>query len=318
MAQPPSTETPRQPEYEPFPVKERASTWLNQIDTRIRQRIPAPAYRSMLAGYHSLRKLAGRNPGRGRLLPDFVIIGAAKSGTTSLYAWVCEHPLIERPQRKEIHYFSYYHYRGTDWYRQFFPAERDRRAFAATHGRPFITGEASATYMSHPLVPQRMAEVMPNAKLIVVLRNPIDRAHSQYQMRRRDNYEPEELFRALELEDPGFARNPPRSGEPGDANRSNLSRGRYAEQLERWFALYPREQVHVLSTDDLASDPRQAMRAVHEFLGLPPHDNQDVERRFTASYEEMPAEIRARLVDYYREHNQRLYELLGRDFGWER
>jgi hypothetical protein len=315
------------PGYEPFPVIRRRQTWLNRVDGALRDHVPEPVYQSLLGGANGLRKLARRNPGRGRILPDFIIIGAAKAGTTSLYAWLCEHEFVRRATAKEIHYFNLSYYRGTDWYRRHFPLERERTAFAAKHGRPFLTGEASPRYMPHELVPGRIAELLPHVKLIVQLRDPSDRAYSQFQMRRRDGEEPIESFdAALEMEDHGFALDPAaaltarrENGHrgPGAEWRTYLSRGRYAEQLERWFQHFPREQFHVLTMDDLGADPQGELDRVHEFLGLPARRGENLTARFTAAYEPMPVETRERLVEYFRQHNERLYELLGKNFGWE-
>lgn len=275
----------------------------------------------MLRGFHGARTLVRRNPGRGRILPDFVIIGAAKAGTTSIYAWLCEHPFVRRPRRKEIDYFTLNHNRGIDWYRHHFPLSADRLAFAAEHGRPFITGEASPSYMLHELAPRRMAKLIPEVRLIVALRNPADRAYSQFQMRRRTGHEPLESFvEALELEDPRFAatgaRRADADGRTEEDWRTYLSRGRYAEQLERWFRHFPREQFHIIELGELSAHPHRVLGELHEFLGLPTRDPEDLEARFRAEYEPMPPEVGARLAEYFRPHNARLYELLGREFDW--
>jgi len=304
-----TTETDGRRGYEPFAVQPSKRSWMNTVDRGLRHHLPRSAYAPMLAGYHGLRKVARRNPGRGRMLPEFVIIGAAKCGTTSLYAWLCDHPRVEKARMKEIHYFSFYHYRGDDWYRHFFPSERERRSFAAQHGRPFITGEASPSYMLDPLAPPRMAKLIPRAKLIVQLRNPVDRAYSQFQMRRREGEEPIESFMtAVDTEE--HKRDP-------SVTRTYLARGRYAEQLERWFEFFPRTQIHILTMDELAADPQGVLDSVHGYLGIAPRRAEHLEPRFGAQYDPLPADARARLNDYFAAHNKRLYELLGEDFGWE-
>jgi hypothetical protein len=308
------TDGPPRPGYEPFEV-DRKKTWRNRLDGRVGRMLPDSAYRPMLAGYYGLRWFARRNPGRGRLLPDFVIIGAAKAGTTSLYAWLCGHPCVSRPRAKEIHYFSFLYYRGEDWYRQFFPTERARREFAAEHGRPFLTGEASPSYMNDALAPERMHRLLPDVKLLVLLREPVDRAYSQFQMRRRQGQEPFESFEdALGQEDPA------RFGSQGrtvdDITRTYLARGRYAEHLERWFAVYPREQFHIRALEEIAPDPAAALAEAHDFLGLPPHRHDQLDAIFRTGYEPLPDAVRANVAEYFRPHNERLYELLGRDFGW--
>jgi hypothetical protein len=278
----------------------------------------------MLGGYHSLRALSGRSPGRGRLLADFVIIGTAKSGTTSLYAWLCEHPCVEPATHKEVHHFEYNYYRGVDWYRAHFPTARDRDAFAATHGRPFLTGEASPSYISHHWVPERLAGLLPQAKLLVVLRDPVQRAYSQFQMSRREGEEPlESLAQAIAVEDERL--DPERARVAADPRYNSwpigcwsyLMRSRYAEQLERWFAHFPREQFHFVTLEELTSDPAAALAGVHAFLGLPPHVNGDLSPLHGARYDPLPTEVEQQLREYFRPHNRRLYELLGVDFGWD-
>ena len=292
-------------------------TWLNTLDARLERRLPAPAYAAMLRAAAGARTLAGREPGMSHVLPDFVIIGAAKAGTTSVYAWLCEHPGVRRADRKEIHYFSFQPHRGLGWYRRHFPTLDDRE-HAAADGRPFITGEASPSYMLDPRVPARMARALPDVRLIALLRNPVDRAYSQFHMRRRTGHEPLESFAAaLAAEDPGFA-GQPAAGHRNEAGRTYLSRGRYAEQLERWLAHFPREQLYVMSTEELSHDPRGALAGLHGFLELPPFPEQPLEPRFTAEYDPMPADDRARLIDYFRPYNRALYELLGKEFAWDR
>jgi hypothetical protein len=254
-----------------------------------------------------------------------VIIGAAKAGTTSLYAWLSDHPFVSPATTKEVHYFDYNHFRGVDWYRARFPHERARAEFAGEHGRPFLTGEASPSYISHFWAPQRLARLLPDAKLLVALRNPVDRAYSQFQMSRREQEEELESFdAAVEAEEERLRGEIARA--LSDSRYSSwpigcwsyLLRGRYAEQLERWLALFPRRQFHFVTLEELASSPQPALDRVHDFLGLPPHRYDSLPRLHSARYDSMPADVRARLSEYFRAHNERLYELVGMDFGWDR
>jgi hypothetical protein len=297
----------------------------NRLDGRVRNALPRPVYERLLGGYHDLVKLAGRNPGRGRLLPNFVILGAAKAGTTSLFGWLVDHPYVRGPRHKEVNFFSYFHYRGTDWYRQHFPLEQERDSFAAEQGRPFLTGEASPSYLLHDWAPERLHKLIPNAKLIVQLRDPIDRAYSQFQMRRRDGEEPLESFAAaVAAEDERLVGERARMLADRRYNShevacwSYLMRSRYAEQLERWLAYFPREQFHFLTLEDLAADPQRALDGVHAFLELPDRQPDQLQARFAFEYDRLPDETRGELEAYFRPHNERLYELLGVDFGWER
>jgi hypothetical protein len=295
------------------------------LDRRLRNALPRPAYNHLRLNYQRLQKLTRRNPGRGHLLPEFVILGAAKAGTTSLYGWLSRHPFVAPASQKEVHFFDYNYYRGEDWYRKHFPLESEQRAFSSEHGRPFLTGEASPSYISHYWAPRRLAKLLPSAKLIVMLRNPVDRAYSQYQMSRREGEEELDSFaaaieiedRRLELERSRAQRSPHYNSWPIGC-WSYLMRSRYAEQLERWLAVFPRSLFHFLTLEDLANDPQRTLDGVHRFLDLPDHGYENLRPLHTATYESIAPEVRARLTDYFRPHNERLYELIGKDLGWER
>jgi hypothetical protein len=101
------------------------------------------------------------------------------------------------------------------------------------------------------------------------------------------------------------------------ADWSYLYRGHYADQLQRWFALFSREQFHIVTLDDLASRPQKAMDEVHRFLDLPEHTYDQLEALHGGTYDEIEADAREELGRYFRPHNERLYELLDRDFGWD-
>jgi hypothetical protein len=304
----------------------RGAAVRSRIDRRLRHSLPRPAYQAAVGRYNGVRALTGRSPGRGRLLPDFVIIGAAKAGTTSLYGWLSEHPFVAPASTKEVHYFDYNHYRGEDWYRAHFPLALDRDAFAEVHGRPFITGEASPPYIAHCWAPERLARLLPHAKLLVNVRDPVDRAYSQFQMSRREGEEPLESFaQATAVEDERL--DPERARMRADPSYNSwpigcwsyLLRSRYAESLERWFELFGRDQFHFVALEDLSARPGETLDAVHEFLGLPAYRPENLPHLHSGAYaSSVDPETRARLQEYFRPHNQRLYEIVGRDLGWER
>lgn len=305
----------------------------SRIDGRLSRVLPRPVYLFGRRRYYDVRTVVRRNPGRGRVLPDFLVFGAAKSGTTSLYGWLAEHPFVEPcttrdaqfGNTKEVRFFDYNWYRGRDWYRSHFPLEQSRREFEAEHGRPFLTGEGSPTYISNLWAPTRVSKLVPDVKLIAVLRNPIDRAYSHFQFSRRDGTEECESFEdALAREEERLRPEWERMAADTRYNSWNfggwsyLARSRYAEQVERWLALFPREQFLFLKAEDMFSDPQSSLDATTEFLGLPPHRlDQATHLNVSPKYEALPAALRERLGDYFRPHNERLYELVGIDFGWE-
>src|SRR5438067_227401 len=114
-----------------------------------------------------------------RLLPDFLIIGTQRGGTTSLYHYLKTHPCVESATTSDTHFFDKKFSKGLGWYRGHFPTWMEKY-YAQMRGQRFVTGEASSSYLFHPHVPKRVVQVLPHVKLIVLLRNPVDRAYSQY------------------------------------------------------------------------------------------------------------------------------------------
>jgi hypothetical protein len=254
----------------------------------------------------------GRATSFARPLPDFLILGAQKAGTTALYAYLRWHPGLTGPAWKEVSYFDRHYRRGARWYRGHFPLRPGDR----------VVGEASPGYLFHPLAPSRVKATVPEARLIALLRDPVDRALSHYHHEVALGREPLTFEQAIEAEPERTRGEEERlSREPDYFSHTwwdytYLARGRYAEQLERWLAVFPREQLLVLASDELAAEPGQTFARVLEFLGAPGHDLESYPRVYAQSYGEMQPDTRRRLAEYFAEPNRRLYELLGRDFGF--
>jgi hypothetical protein len=256
----------------------------------------------------------GKATAKLRPLPDFLIIGAQKAGTTALYAYLRRHPAITGPSWKEVSYFDRHYARGLSWYRGNFPN--------LLRARGELVGEASPSYLFHPLAPQRVKELLPEARLVALVRNPVDRALSHYNHEVALGREPLSFEDALAAEEDRLQgedarlRADPRYFSSEWWSHTYKARGRYAEQLEHWLELFPREQLLVLPSEDLLGEPERAHAQVLEFLDAPPHRLNTYPRVFERQYEEMKPETRAELADYFAEPNRRLYELLGRDLAW--
>jgi hypothetical protein len=252
-----------------------------------------------------------RATAQGRRLPDFLILGAQRAGSTSLFDSLCAHPGISEPTHKELHFFDQNWWRDVGWYRRFFPFARRR-----------LTGEASPYYLFHPLSPARVAATVPYAKLIALLRDPVERAYSQYNLSSHYGQEDLSFEEALDREPERLAGEEekiaadPRYKSFSHRYHSYVARGLYAEQLERWFGYFPRQQLLVVRAEDLFRKPVATYGDIVEFLGLPPHELERHAHRNKAEYAPMHEATRARLTDLFREPNERLYELLGRDFEW--
>ncbi len=272
----------------------------------------------------SLRLMPRLLTSRFRVLPDFIIIGAARCGTTSFYTWLSKHPDIVSAFKKEIYFFDRTYRRGLIWYRSFFPTHSQMRSANQDAQTKLITGEATPDYIFHPHAPKRIFEHIPQAKLIVVLRNPVDRAYSNFVLHRRRAIETLSFEQAIACEEQRLAGELERMLDDehyysfNRQNYSYLARGVYAEQLERWYKYFSQDQILILSSEDLNRNLATNNSELMEFLGLPDWEAAARYKQHSIPHSDMSQKTRDQLVEYFRPHNNRLYELLGRDFGWER
>jgi hypothetical protein len=257
-----------------------------------------------------------------RLLPDFIIIGAQRGGTTSLYSYLVQHPHIAPAATKETQFFSVQFTRGMAWYRAHFASSLYRSYTRQAHKHDLITGEASPYYIFHPQVSARIAERLPQVKLIALLRNPVDRAYSHYWHVVQLGHEPlsfEEAVRhepiRLEGERERLLQDA-RYHSVAYRRYSYLARGIYVDQLETWTHVFPREQILILCSEELYADPATGLGQTLAFLGLPGHEITEYRRHNHADYSPMNPATRTWLIDYFQPYNERLYEYLGKRFPW--
>ena len=256
-----------------------------------------------------------------RGLPDFLVVGTKRGGTTTLFRALQSHPGVaplfpSRQHTKSPHYFDLHYDRGESWYRSFFPTTR-------ALGQDRLTGEASPYYMFHPLAPGRIATDLPSVRLLVLLRDPVERAASHHWDRVQHGVELLPLELAVAMEPERLAGERERmEADPGYQSHayehfSYLARGRYAEQVEQLIGLFGRDRLLVARSEDLYADPQRTYDDVLEFLGLPPHRPSTFGRHH--AHEGRPAvpdALRADLQTYFAPHNQRLAELLGTGLWW--
>lgn len=261
---------------------------------------------------------------RLRTLPDFLIIGAAKTGTTSLYNYLIQHPQILPSFKKEVHFFDRHYQNGINWYKSFFPLKSEKEN---KNGKILMSGESSPYYLYHPLSAHRVHEHLPGIKLFVVLRNPIDRAVSNYNHRVRAGQE------NLSIEE-AFAQESDRiTGEgeklaSGEINfsfehyyHSYLTRGIYACQLENWFKYFQRNQFLILDSEELYTRPESAYKKSLIHLHL--LGNEKIEfKKFNSGgafeYKNISPEQRERILLFFKPHNDKLFKLLGKEFDWNK
>ncbi|MGH2785503.1 MAG: sulfotransferase family protein [Actinomycetota bacterium] len=280
---------------------------------------------------------ADRTGGR---LPNFLVIGTTKGGTTSLHHYLAEHPDVYLFPGKEVHYFDVNHHESLAWYRAHFAPAGSQRA----------VGEKTPEYLADPDAAARMAAVVPTARLIAILRHPVDRAYSHYWMQRAKFPSPETFEELVEAE----IRDP--NAHPPPPHHRYLQIGRYAEHLRRFDDLMPKAPKLILTMDELESAPETTYVTMCRFLEIdetyvpatlgkvfnPTRALRSARLRRlmlrtriwkraprlatrldranrTEGYPPLSDDLRAKLLDYYRPHNQALAERLGRDLSaWDR
>jgi hypothetical protein len=276
-------------------------------------------------GSHAVRRM-GAVTASLRLRPAFLMIGAQRCGTTSLFRAITAHPqVVHASFHKGVNYFDLNYYRGPDWYRGHFPvAEIARRRTAGSgYGDPVVF-EASGYYLYHPFAMERIARDLPDVKLVVMLRDPVERAFSAYKHEYARSFEWEPFEQALKLEDDRLLgeidrmRADLRYESFPHRHHSYRHRGHYAEQLDRVFAHFPRSQLHVIASETFFADPAAEYQHLLEFLGLRPFEPPDFGRHNARPGALMEAETRSELEQYYQPHNERLADLLGRSPQWVR
>jgi len=265
-----------------------------------------------------------------RLLPDFLIIGTQRGGTTALYHYIKTHPCIEPATATEVHFFDKRFSKGLGWYRGHFPTRIEKYYVERLRGRALLTGEASSSYLFHPHAPKRAAKAIPHVKLIVLLRNPVDRAYSQYFHAVELGHEVHSTFEeAIEGEEERTAREREKILQDETyyssayKHLSYLTRGKYVDQLRAWMDIFPREQFLILKSEEFYADPVTAFKRVAAFLNVPEIEPQ-IKKQAYKQYEHntysshMDSALRKRLIEYFEPHNARLYDFLGVDFGWDK
>lgn len=255
-----------------------------------------------------------------RALPDFIVIGAMKSGTSSLAFYLSQHPQLYRSSKKEVHFFDGgknpdidIFEKGQAWYRAYFPLRNKISADSKTF-------EASPLYIFNPLAPKRIFDLVPKTKIIAVLRNPTERAISHYFHESRKNREPLSIYEALQEEE---NRLEPVIKRKDYKNRifidySYKHRGLYKEQIKRYLNYFSWKQILIISSEELFSEPDSTLRRVFDFLEVDTEFKiKDLRARNVASNKsEVDPNVNEYLNNYFRPHNQALYKLIGKNYNW--
>jgi hypothetical protein len=287
-------------------------------------------------GRHAFR-VAGVLTSGLRAGPDYLIIGAKRGGTTTLSYSLLEHPAVlpmfsaatvlpMAAHMKGAHYFDTNFSHGPAWYRSHFPT----RAYRALHGRrigetPGVSGEASPYYLFHPQAAARAAATAPEARVIVLLRDPVERAYSHYKEQRRRGQEPLESFEAaLDAEPTRLAGErerlltDDRARSFSHEHLSYVAQSEYLEPLREWQSRFPPEQFLVLFSEDLYRAPQVVFDRVLKLLGLSPYRIPLSPPRNESYVGSMAPVTRRRLESHFASHDEALSRHLAVELPWAR
>lgn len=297
------------------------------------QTAPARAARAGRAGLKRGIRAAGVLSAGARPLPDFLVIGSKRGGSTSFYYDLIEHPailglfpppipLLKPVGTKGVHYFDTEYAHGSTWYRSHFPTRWQRQRVSHRVGEPALAGEASPYYLFHPLAAARAHDLVPHAKIIAILRDPVMRTYSHWKERRREHAEDLDFLAALEAEPSRLAGERERLlHDPGYSSyayeqQSYATQSRYAEMLAPWLELYGRGAVFVAASEDYYADPDAVLGDCQDFLGLSRRPTATGTTRNSAPGGSIDPAVRARLEAYFAEQNAALADLTGQRFPW--
>ena len=259
------------------------------------------------------------------ILPDIIIFGVSRSGTTSLYQYLSQHPNIEPSVVKEPRFFDMYFDRGINWYRMNFPSKWQKFTFTNFKHKKFITGEASGAYLQNPHAPKRIHNLNPDMKLILLLRNPVDRAFSHYIRKMKNGSEKLSFEEVIEKEQTRIA------GEQEKMEKDEkyysaiyhslayITTGLYAVRLKRWLKYFSMKQILVLENGEFLRDPEKVYNQAIEFLSLPKWNLQSYKKFSKQKLSiDMNPQTREKLLEYCKPFNEDLYSLIGKRFDWDK
>ncbi len=311
----------RQGERLPGKVDERVDgiAALSSVTSAI-QRAPA-----IKRAAHALSVTAGTLTYRARMLPGLLIVGAQRCGTTSMYRALTQHPaVLKAVLHKGVHYFDTGYGHGLSWYQGHFPLKAQARRAARTSGVAPLTFESSPYYMFHPLAATRIAHDLPRVKLLVLVRDPVERAYSAHAHELARGFETEAFERALELEEARLEGEAERiTADPSYVSLSHQhhgyrARGRYIEQLVHLERLFGRDRVHVVDSGDFFATPEPVYDAVLNFLALPHRGYPAFDRHNARPRAPMSQTLRGALDEHFRPYDERLAAWLGHQPSWRR
>jgi hypothetical protein len=263
-----------------------------------------------------------------RTLPDFLVIGTKRGGTTSLFNYLMMHPGVlglfpQSRGKKSSDYFFKHRAEGETWYRSHFHTRSYRRLLERRLGYAPVAGEASPYYIWDPRIAQAAYDLNPRLRAIALLRDPVERAWSHYQERTANGVEPLSFEEALSAEEDRTAGELERmAADPFYYSQAHdwytyRSRGEYLPQLQNWRSVFPEDQLLVLRSEDMYADVQGVFDRISEFLGIGAATLPTTQTFGAGRRSSMPEHARAELQAHYAPLNRELEDYLGRPLGWQ-
>jgi hypothetical protein len=259
------------------------------------------------------------------ILPNFYIIGGQKCGTTSMFEYLSKHPSVFPAAAKDIRFYDKYFHKGQDWYKTYFPSKTEETFNQLFHKNSIQTVDATERYLEHPLAAIRIKKITPNAKFIILLRNPIDRAFSHYMMNVDRNMESLSFEESLLKEHSRIDNKLEKMQNDSSFYDDNYfrygytDRSIYVTKLKRWLSIFSREQFLIIQSEEFLEKPDLIYKQTIEFLGLKKWTLNNFKQFKKRDYKipQMKPETRENLIKLFEPHNQQLYNLLGKKFNWD-
>ena len=252
-----------------------------------------------------------------RVLPDFLVIGVKRCGTTSLFHNLPKHPAILDSHHDGIGFFNDNYQLGVNWYRSFFPTIFSRNKIIRKYGN-CKTFDVTTRYIEDKTTLKRIKELIPDVKIIVMLRNPVDRAYSQFNVSVKEKVETRNFHDAMNEEIEDLKNNNIEENFEIAKNEFDyIKKGMYALQLKPWFDTIPKDNIGIFSTEEFKNNSQETYNGIFKFLGINNFGIEKNEIMEKGKYLPMKDDTRDLLLDFYKIHNEKLFKLINKKFDWE-
>ncbi len=250
-----------------------------------------------------------------RTLPNFLVIGVKRCGTTTLFEQLSEHPCIEKSAHDNLGFFNNNFELGLNWYKSHFTTNFKKKQIIKKYGK-FATYDVTSSYIQYEKTATNISKTLPNIKLILILRNPTSRAYSEYNQNIIDEDE-SRGFEKLIKEEILQMENEQNNKLKFSLDKINLiKKGIYINQILPWLEIFPKNQILIISTEEFGNKTNETYNKIFKFLELPKYEIRNKQRYRKGNYKKMSNETRELLDHFYEKYNNELFQKIGQKFEW--